>query len=250
MNYKESCKILKITPPYTNDELKKQYRKLLLKYHPDKSGSDTNEKFIQVQNAYLYLQNNPNNSKDYTINNFFEKSNEYFLNFIENLNQDTLLNLYTLSIKNKYYVNNYIINALYNEIKTRKVFQLNVTLNNLFNNDIYILDYANDKYYIPLWHNELVYSNRLKVICNPILPPHVKIDKNNNILLYINLTNNKINKKITFNLGSKEFSFFLTENILKTNEYIFENKGISLIDEIDIYNVSKKSNIICKIICK
>lgn len=47
--------ILKLKPPKTEEEIKKSYRKLILKYHPDKGGS--NDKFIELQTAYKTLIN-------------------------------------------------------------------------------------------------------------------------------------------------------------------------------------------------
>ena len=42
----------------TNEQLKKQYHKLALQYHPDKNGNtqDSNDKFKQIQEAYYYLK--------------------------------------------------------------------------------------------------------------------------------------------------------------------------------------------------
>lgn len=47
----ESYDILQIEPPITQEDLKKAYRKMSLKTHPDKTGG-TNEAFIKVKNAY------------------------------------------------------------------------------------------------------------------------------------------------------------------------------------------------------
>ena len=64
MNYKEAFDLLEIdltevkycdiSPEY----LKKQYRKLALKNHPDKNGNTTesNEKFQKINEAYNYLK--------------------------------------------------------------------------------------------------------------------------------------------------------------------------------------------------
>lgn len=56
-------KILEITPDATNDEIKKAYRKMAKKYHPDKVASlgedvkkQAEEKFRQVQDAYESLK--------------------------------------------------------------------------------------------------------------------------------------------------------------------------------------------------
>jgi len=46
-------KILKLHPPKTKKELKKQYYKLSLKFHPDKGGIE--EKFKEISNAYHNL---------------------------------------------------------------------------------------------------------------------------------------------------------------------------------------------------
>ena len=46
----EYWNILRLMPPKSKDEIKKQYYKLSLKYHPDKGGD--NDKFIQLKDAY------------------------------------------------------------------------------------------------------------------------------------------------------------------------------------------------------
>tara|TARA_R110000803_G_scaffold142130_1_gene208483 strand:+ start:4674 stop:5048 length:375 start_codon:yes stop_codon:yes gene_type:complete len=52
--YKDEYTILEIIPPTTNIEIKKQYYKLSLKYHPDKViGKE--EQFIKVCDAYNTL---------------------------------------------------------------------------------------------------------------------------------------------------------------------------------------------------
>jgi len=46
-----SHELLQIEPPVTEDDLKKAYHKMCLKYHPDKQGGDA-DKFIEIKNAY------------------------------------------------------------------------------------------------------------------------------------------------------------------------------------------------------
>lgn len=53
-----SCEILNISPDSTKNEIRKAYKKLALKYHPDKNReSDTTEKFREIQTAYEHLIN-------------------------------------------------------------------------------------------------------------------------------------------------------------------------------------------------
>ena len=52
MEYKfsECCQILQLNTPFSNNELRKQYRLMALKYHPDKYDKDDNgEKFKEIQ---------------------------------------------------------------------------------------------------------------------------------------------------------------------------------------------------------
>ena len=48
--YKNECDILQIEPPIEETKIKKQYRKLALKHHPDKQGDV--DMFIKIKSAY------------------------------------------------------------------------------------------------------------------------------------------------------------------------------------------------------
>ena len=59
MEYKDYYKVLKVTRDASDDEVKKAYRKMAVKYHPDKVASlgeahvkSATEKFQKVQEAY------------------------------------------------------------------------------------------------------------------------------------------------------------------------------------------------------
>jgi len=49
-NINEDWKTMKLIPPKTKKELRKQYRLLSLKYHPDKGGDPAD--FIKLKNSY------------------------------------------------------------------------------------------------------------------------------------------------------------------------------------------------------
>ena len=57
--------------------------------------------------------------------------------------------------------------------------------------NVYKLTYKDNIYYIPLWHQELIYDNsgnNLYINCEPKLPDDIDIDENNNIYIVRNYT--------------------------------------------------------------
>jgi curved DNA-binding protein len=66
MDYKDYYKILGVSKSATQDEIKKSYRKLAVKYHPDKTKGDTasEEKFKEASEAYEVLKD-PEKRKKY-----------------------------------------------------------------------------------------------------------------------------------------------------------------------------------------
>lgn len=66
MNYKDYYKTLGVSKTASQDEIKKAYRKLALKYHPDKTKGDkqSEEKFKEVSEAYEVLKD-PEKRKKY-----------------------------------------------------------------------------------------------------------------------------------------------------------------------------------------
>ena len=64
--------ILEVKENSTLNDIKKAYKKLALKYHPDKTNDKSTSKFIEISNAYNILSDE-NKRKEY--NNILKKSN-------------------------------------------------------------------------------------------------------------------------------------------------------------------------------
>jgi DnaJ-class molecular chaperone len=56
MQYKKACGILELNSPFTQDQIKKQYRLKALQYHPDKCDlPDAASRFTEIHDAYEFL---------------------------------------------------------------------------------------------------------------------------------------------------------------------------------------------------
>ncbi|MCZ6582878.1 MAG: J domain-containing protein [Thaumarchaeota archaeon] len=56
MNKTQCCQVLKVSENISKEELKKKFKQLVLKYHPDRNKSPgATEKFIQIKDAYEEL---------------------------------------------------------------------------------------------------------------------------------------------------------------------------------------------------
>ncbi len=133
MNFKDALEILEIDSKYndlTLEFINKRYRKLALKYHPDKNGDtkESNERFKKINEAYNYLKseglyfvNEDEDIKDDTpsiylnvlknfiksvmdgdyidiiakiVNDILNKGKQLSLKIFEDLDKDTALNVY------------------------------------------------------------------------------------------------------------------------------------------------------------
>lgn len=87
-----------INDQLTEELIRTQYKKLALKYHPDKSGNNSAEKFIEIKNAYEFLLCMPN--KNVLWNAINTSVQIYELN----PSIDQLLTATTFKLFNKYAV--------------------------------------------------------------------------------------------------------------------------------------------------
>jgi len=290
MDTAEACKILQLDTPFTHRELKKAYHRSALLKHPDRQGIEEEKEektaqFQEVQSAYEFLsiqlelkedifhgENDLNNTMDYTtiIKNFMytclEITKTDIPDVIKSIAEKSLQGLDKKILQELlHYINNYgdvfsnaenmkiVIDIIEDKLEKNNVYNVETTLDNLFQAEIFKLNVDNEIYYIPLWHNEIEYDKdgmRLIVKCIPNIPEHIYIDDENNIHVNIKLALHTVlhNTHIDIYIGSKVFKIPVEELFIrKQQNFLFYKKGIPIINHEDIYNAERVSDVIVHI---
>ena len=278
-----------ISKSFTLAEVKKAYYKASLKHHPDHNIGDiaSNARFQKINEAYMFLSSyiqikqehsEHTQEEEHTQGQHDKKDNidddDIIIKFIktlidfnikeislaafEGLNKDNSLKIFEyiekysimLGLETEFVES--IRTITKDKIKNDIVFIINPTIENIMNNELYKLEYNNENYYVPLWHDEISYdiseTEYLIVKCKPELPENIFIDHNNDvhIKILIKSIEQLFNEPyITVTIGGKVFEIPVCElKIKKSQTYTFFNKGISLINLNDIYNTTRNGNII------
>ena len=283
MDISKACEILEIeiSKSFTLAEVKKAYYKASLKHHPDHNIGDiqSNARFQKINEAYTFLssyiqikQEHAENTQEQEQNNNIDDDiiikfiktlidfniKELSLTAFEGLNKDNSLKIFEyiekyssmLGLDDEFIES---VRTLTREkMKNDIVIIINPTIENIMNNELYKLEYNNENYYVPLWHDEISYdiseTEYLIVKCKPELPETIFIDHNNDvhIKILIESIEQLLNEPyINVAIGGKVFEIPVCElKIKKSQIYTFFNKGISLINLNDIYNTTRNGNII------
>ena len=187
---------------------------------------------------------------------------EITLKIFEEFDKDASLEIYQFlcSYKDILYIRDDILlkvkDVILEKYKNDKIFILNPSIDDLFDDNIYKLIVEDKIYLVPLWHNEIYFDGDgydIIVYCVPIID-NVTIDENNNIYYELNIHFNKddllYKNYITFMLGKRKFMIPIDKLQRKPVQfYTFKKQGISQINENGtIYNNLKKTDVIIKLI--
>lgn len=218
MNLERACFLLDILPTEIHTPiLKKKYRRKCLRLHPDKRGD--NSSFIELKEAYDFLCTQP-------------KEESFLDSFDETLLRQYLHTIYFSNLelfKHPLFVR-YFLDPVQDHLQSYKTYILHPTIEQLLRKDIYYLE--EEKLYIPLWHEEIVFHGKIKVIIQPDLPDGIELDENNNILVLDKETDVIVLGSISILMNDKE-----------KKEKRIKKKGIPMIQSF-IYDAQELSDII------
>jgi hypothetical protein len=194
-----------------------------------------------------------------------EDCHELSLKMFEDMDKETAYTIY--EIIHKYHAVFHISNEKL--LLFEKIIQKKMELDNLViisvslddlqgENNIYVLEHDEKKYYIPLWHTELYYKIGEKnntpidliVRCMPSTPSHIYIDANNDIYIDLRMKIAELleRKQISFQIGSKHFTIPANLLHVKDNQtHVLKGQGIPIINSKNMYDMSEKSSIFVNI---
>ena len=136
---------------------------------------------------------------------------------------------------------------------------LQPSINDLLEDKIYRLNYLGNDYYVPLWHNELIFDNirneydNLIVKVIPDLSENIYIDDDNNIKYKIVLNTNKLKEihdlgYLDISIGNRNIIVPSNKiNIGKNSQLLKFSNGIIKMNETNIFDSRKRGSIIIDI---
>jgi hypothetical protein len=196
------------------------------------------------------------------VNEFILNYSSISLKMFDDLDKETAMGIYTFLSKHKnlFHLKQEIIDSIREIIikkhETTTVYILNPSIDDLLNNNVYKLVLDEKLYLVPLWHTELYFENENKneiiVLCEPKLDKNMMTDEDNNLLvtIYVNWCSDFLSTKqnIEVNIGSKLFNIPIKELFIRSEQYYrIRGGGLTKINENDIYDVDKKTDIIFKV---
>jgi hypothetical protein len=185
-------------PIPTLEDIKKQYKRIALKHHPDKNGNTatSNERFQKINEAYVFLKEDWERKEDKKLSpeepfslyrdllqHFLQSSlgtsNHHLFHILANLilgtttltaqlleewDRTTALQIYTFLSKNRSYL--HLPDALLETIRAWvvqkyervEIYVLNPTIQDMLDGNCYKLYIGEELLYVPLWHRECYFD--------------------------------------------------------------------------------------------
>ena len=286
MNTFRACELLDLDANFSDQDLKKQYHRKALLYHPDKNREpDATGMFREIHEAYQYLVTHD----DLDVDNDYESALMRFLktlwgqeddkarifymivhkianccearalHILERMDKNLLIKIHGIfdTYRDVFHFSDGFLKTvekvLNDKMKRDECIIMNPFIDDLLDHNLYKLTENGGTFLVPLWHNELVYDNSgsdLYVRCEPVLPDHIHIDHKNNIHVDLEYDIQELlgSEEIEVFIGKRGLKFSTSElKICKRQTIVICGQGFSRINTIDIYDITRLGDVILHI---
>ena len=275
MNYQKACKILGISEGATVETIRKQYKLMALKFHPDKNKSpNANAEYQEIKEAHDFLMKDGSQPVSWSasVASFFETlyNNEHLqkrvfhpllikivetceTEIFEKMDARRAQKIYAVLLKYRDYLHlsaefmDRVLEIISKKEVISEIIILNPNLEDLFNQSVYRLKVGDETCLVPLWHSELIYEkHNLQVQCEPELPANVQLDEYNNLHVWLKYEIRELwgKETVDFSLGDRVFQIRVDSLKISREQFlVLENRGIPVANEKDIFSVAQNSDI-------
>ena len=236
--------------------IKRAYYKKALVTHPDKNAApDAADQFRRLQESYAILcEGTSKKEKEEEKKKEQAKEEAWFdtsamLDLLANaVSEETLLAMYKFLMEYKEFIpeHQYLI-ALIESKLSRPHIVVEPTLQNLFDQQVFIYSHDNGKKYsIPLWHHTLFFDDLIAVCAPKAENPDVWVDEHNHVHASIFASAGSLLTagSLEFALGPKHFTIpSASLGVTPSQTHVLRHQGIPLPDPENILSVAQLSDV-------
>jgi hypothetical protein len=201
-----------------------------------------------------------------TIKTIIQKCENVSFKVFENMQKETCKEIYDFmtNIHDLGLINQSLLDKMTQIVKEKykndNIILLEPSLEDLLKDKIFKLDISDNTYYVPLWHNELVFDfnfeneiHDLIVKIEPELPGNIFIDHNNNIFIKEKMILDDVFKDggYKYTLPNNREVFIEADKINMSNKtqlFKYDDIGILKMNEDNMFQSDKRGSIIFELI--
>lgn len=289
MDLQKSCDILGLTKEKLDKKsIRRAYTTAALRYHPDKNPQEGN-KFLDINTAYEFLKSYLPEHEEDSVDNLSTSYSDLLTNFIyintgvhittdklsrffngvrtecdqllynsvKCMKRDDAISVYSYisKFKDVIGIDQDMLSSIEGVVKSKmeadELIILRPLFSQLFEPNLFPLEYNGEKYYVPLWHEEVEFdvkdkSKTIVVRVAPELPIGIMIDETGSVFVEArkSITTLLSSGFVDVDVGPEKIRIMARDVLVKPLQtLVFKGRGIILMDCQNILSSAGRGDI-------